>query len=500
MSFIQVSDLTFYYDGSYDNIFEHVSFRIDTDWKLALVGRNGRGKTTFLNLLLGKYEYQGSIVASETFDYFPFPVNGTERCTVDLLEEIAPDFQLWQIIRELSLLETDSEILYRPFCTLSNGEQTKVLLALLFSREHRFLLIDEPTNHLDAPARAILCRYLSQKSGFILVSHDRNFLDGCVDHVLAINKQNITVTKGNFSVWWENKQTEDASEQARNELLKKDIRRLTEAFDRTKTWSDDVEKSKIGNHSADRGYIGHKSAKMMKRAKSMEHRSLEAIEEKSSLLLNIETADSLKLFPQRHHKDLLVHMEGISIQYDNRTVLEHFHLDIRNGDRIVLSGSNGCGKSSILKTILGEYGPHSGIIETARGLIISYVAQDTSSLKGSLEEYAGNYKLDLTLFQTMLRKLDFSREQFGKRMEDYSGGQKKKVLLARSLCEKAHLYLWDEPLNFIDIFSRMQIESLILQAKPTMVLVEHDSFFTNSVGTTVRNLTDLPCPPPHAFS
>ena len=96
--------------------------------------------------------------------------------------------------------------------TLSHGEQTKILLAILFARENHFLLIDEPTNHLDMEARDVVRDYLSGKEGFILVSHDRYFLDGCIDHILAVNRQEINIEKGNFSSWWENKQRRDIFE------------------------------------------------------------------------------------------------------------------------------------------------------------------------------------------------------------------------------------------------------------------------------------------------
>lgn len=187
MSLIKVENLTFACPGSYDNIFEHVSFQIDSDWKLGLVGRNGRGKTTFLN------------------------------------------------------------------------------------QEH-FLLIDEPTNHLDLRARGIVSDYLNHKKGFILVSHDRSFLDGCVDHILSINRADIQVRRGNFSQWLENREKQEAAEMAANERLTKEIGRLDEAAQRSAGWSDQVEKSKFSRNSGskvDRGYVGHKSAKMMKRAKSL---------------------------------------------------------------------------------------------------------------------------------------------------------------------------------------------------------------------------------------
>ena len=149
----------------------------------------------------------------------------------------------------------------------------------------------------------------------------------------------------------------------------------------------------------------------------------------------------------------------------------------------MLEGQNGCGKSSVLKTIFGDKISYTGKIELAGGLKISYVSQDTAHLKGTLTEYAREHELDETLFKALLRKLDFSRTQFDKRIEEFSGGQKKKVLIAGSLCERAHLYLWDEPLNYIDIFSRMQIEDLIAEFEPTMILVEHDKRFVEKIAT-----------------
>ena len=119
----------------------------------------------------------------------------------------------------------------------------------------------------------------------------------------------------------------------------------------------------------------------------------------------------------------------------------------------------------------------SGSMELASELTISYVNQDASKLTGSLKKYAEAHKLDYSLFLTLLKKLDMNRVQFEKNIEDYSEGQKKKVLLAASLLTPAHIYIWDEPLNYIDIFSRMQIEQLIETYKPTMIVVEHDTRF-----------------------
>ena len=149
MSLIRVNNLTFGYNGNHPNIFENVSLNIDTDWKLGLIGRNGKGKTTFLKLLQGKYEYEGSISKSVDVDYFPFEETNKDRMSIEIINEIAPAAEDWKIIKELNLLNTDTEILYRNFKLLSGGEQVKILLISLFLKENNFLLIDEPTNHLD---------------------------------------------------------------------------------------------------------------------------------------------------------------------------------------------------------------------------------------------------------------------------------------------------------------------------------------------------------------
>ena len=481
MSMIRVENLTFYYPSSFDPVFENANFQIDTEWNLGLIGRNGRGKTTLLKILLGEYEYSGRIVSSVLFDYFPFPVSDKTQMTDDILTEICPNVPRWELMRELSYLKVEEDVLWRPFETLSNGEQTKVLLAALFLKEGNFLLIDEPTNHLDIRARRQLADYLKRKKGYLLVSHDRYLLDECTDHILSLNRTDIEVQSGNFSSWMENFERQQKFERNQNERLRKDIRRLKESARQSEGWSNQVEASKIG--AADKGYVGHKAAKMMKRSKAAQARQEKALIEKSKLLKNEESVDLLKMNPLSYHSNTLVSFSDTAIIYDQKQICDPVTFKVEQGERVIIDGKNGSGKSSLLKVLLNYPIEHTGKVETGSGVIISYVPQDTSDLEGTLTEFANQHKVEESLFKTVLRKMDFERIQFEKNMREFSEGQKKKVLLAKSLCESAHLYVWDEPLNYMDVYSRMQIEQLILHFSPTMLLVEHDVIFGDRVAT-----------------
>ncbi len=489
MAMIKVEHLTFSYPGSYDAVFENVSFQIDTNWRLGFVGRNGRGKTTFLQLLLGMHAYEGKIEAPVQFDYFPYPVEDASACTREVLRRICPGAADWEVERELGFLQVQPATLAQPFQTLSNGERTKALLAALFLNDARFLLLDEPTNHLDTAARKVVASYLRRKKSFILVSHDRMFLDACVDHILSINRTNIEVQNGGFSSWMENFERQQAFERSQQACLKKDVARLQAASRRAAAWSDKAESAKKGVKIAglkpDAGHVGHNAAKAMQRAKSIEARQKQAIEQKAALLQNAETADALKLTPLPFHADRLAAFSDVRVCYGAREICSHISLEVRQGERIALEGKNGSGKSSLLKLLLGESIPHTGVVSVSSGLVISYVPQDTSFLCGLLSDYARERRIDESLFKAILRKMDFSRAQFDKDMADFSGGQKKKVFIAASLCEKAHLYLWDEPLNFIDIYSRMQIETLLQGFSPSMLFVEHDRAFQEHIATRV---------------
>ena len=489
MALITIKDISFSYPGAAGPLFEHVSLSLDSRWRLGLAGANGRGKSTLLRLLCGALvPAAGRIAMPCAAALFPFNVPEGELCAYEIAGRLFPGAGDWALAREAGLLGVSEEALCRPFSTLSGGEATKLLLAMLFAGEERFLLLDEPTNHLDVHGRELVARYLRRKDGFLLVSHDRAFLNSCVDHVLALNRSDAWVMQGDYDAWQERFDQQNAWEEARNEDLKRDIVRLEASARRAARWSDRCEKGKFHvapseTAAVDRGYVGARSAALMKRSANTQRRRERAVEERRGLLHNVERVGELRLTVLRHPKETLVRVEEGVVRYDGRVVCEGLRFDIRRGDRVALTGPNGAGKSSVLRALCGAGGALEGKVSLASGLIVSYVPQEAEGLCGGMRDFIQRNGLDETLFKAILRNMDMSREHFDQDLSELSQGQKKKLLLARSLCTPAHLYLWDEPLNYIDVLSRRQVENLILRYAPTLLVVEHDARFLETVCT-----------------
>jgi len=512
MSTIQIRNLSFTYPASYAPVFSGLNFTMDSSWRLGLVGRNGRGKTTLIRLLARELIGTGEIISSVKFDRFPFACDEEKSARCVMRAAIAP-YDMWEL-RMNALLAAEDEVslaewgeieaeyaahdgyqideliareagklgitesnLERPFSSFSPGEQTRMQLAALFLKKNHFLLIDEPTNHLDMRGRQLVADYLRGKQGFLLVSHDRWFLDQTVDHICALEKTGVHVEKGNYSSYRENKRLRDEFEIEKNERLAEDIRRLHETAREKATWSERVESTKIGEHTYDRGRVGHLAAKAMKRSISIQTRIERQIEEKEALLKDLEYASPLSLHPLVSNARHLMRLNNVAAGYGDKKVISGLTMDVMRGDKIAIVGPNGAGKSTLLKLLMGQIQPMEGRFTRAGGLTISYMPQRAEALRDTPVEYAGQQGLQLDFFLMLLRKLDFPREAFERGMEDYSMGQRKKVLLAASMAKHAHLYIWDEPLNYMDLESREQIENMLAESDATMIFIEHDRRF-----------------------
>ncbi len=518
MAAIQVRQLSFTYPGSFAPVFSGLDFTMDSSWRLGLVGRNGRGKTTLLKLLSGQLQGQGQVLSGTAFDLFPPETDENQSALRALRQAVGPfdimeqemarllslgdeaSLQRWGelehaysaadgyiidalIARESDKMGIDPLVLGRDFGSFSPGERTRLLLAALFLRKNRFLLIDEPTNHLDLPGRRIAGDYLAGKQGFLLVSHDRAFLDRSVDHIMALQRNSVRIEAGNYSSYRQNKSLRDDFEQEENARLNKDIKRLTISGHEKAAWSDKIEAGKIGGHEADRGYIGARSAAMMKRSLAIRHRIDKRVHEKEGLLKDIEFNAPLSLQALKHPARVLLKAVDLGFAYGDRNLISHLNLQLAQGQRLAITGRNGAGKSTLLKLLGGTLTPTCGSILRPGDLIISVLPQETFGFNGTPVDLAGRLHLPLDHFLMLLRKFDFPREAFLRDVRGFSLGQQKKLLLAASMAKQAHLYLWDEPLNYIDLESREQIEGMLTDTTATLVFIEHDEHFLRRVAT-----------------
>jgi lincosamide and streptogramin A transport system ATP-binding/permease protein len=482
MSTIIIKDLSFNYPGG-DPLFSSLSLNIDTSWKLGLVGRNGRGKTTLLRLLEGTLEHKGNITTPFPLQYFPPEILNEGLNALEFTLALRPDKELWEwkLKREADFLKLSENTLKRPLGELSGGERVKVLLSILFTEDEVFPLIDEPVRNLDLDGRKVVARYLSLKKGFILVSHDRELLDVAVDHILALNPEGAELSHGNFSVWWENRQREEKRRELDNLKLKKDIKRLEEAAQKSSNWAKSTEKEKFGHGPVDRGFVGRKAAKMQKKSKNITRRREKAVEERAGILKTQKKTSELSLKPLHFEGDVIARAMGLSAGYDDKSVLTDLSFTIKQGDRLALKGPNGSGKSLFMKLLLGEGRINKGELKISSRAIISYVPQNPETTDINLREIAIERGQDEGRFKSLLRLLGFTVEDLNSELSSLSLGQRKKVFLALSILTEAHLYLWDEPLSNVDVISRMEIENLLAKSNITLIVCEHDSTFLEKV-------------------
>lgn len=481
---ITINNLTFAYPGQ-EPLFNHCDLNISSDWKLGLLGRNGRGKTTLLKILQKQLSFQGNIQTNLQFNYYPLSIKEADDFTWHVLISSGYQGEQWQIERELNLMSTPVDLLWQPFNSLSGGEQTRIMLATLFAQDKYFPLLDEPTNHLDQDGRNQIAQYLkAKKNGFIITSHDQDFLDKVIDHSLVIEQHQLVLTHGNYSDYFIHKQQRDSTAIKKNENLLKDIHHLQQVRQAKSQWAQQAENEKKNNSHADKGFIGAKAAKMMKKATIMKGRLDTAIEERKGLLNEVEKVVPLTLNVLPTHDQSLLTINSLTLAYPNKQLCTDLTMNVKRNDQVLLCGNNGTGKSSIIKAILGTFnGKQSGEINLSSTLKISTVKQNYSNNHGSLRRFASSSNINYDEFLNLLRKLGMGRATFNVPIEKMSMGQQKKVELARSLATPAHLYLWDEPLNYLDTYNQQQLIQLIQEKRPPMLIIEHDQNFINQIAT-----------------
>lgn len=523
MSQITLHSVSYHYDNPYVNVFSDLTLNIDLAWRTGVIGRNGKGKSTLLGLIAGKLSPRRGILHTpvETM-YFPYAIPDISLPTIHVIQDAIAPFRKWvkemellanqtdqksilrfgeiladfehlggyeiesAIVREMAEIGLDENTAERPFRLLSAGEQTKALISALFLRVHSFPLIDEPTNHLDLNGRQQLADYLSRKQGFILVSHDRLFLDTCVDHVLSINRDDIRLEKGSLSQWLSRREIVEEQEKQKSEQLLREIRSLKRAAGNRRRWANAKERQKIG--ASDKGFVGHQAAKQMKRALNIEKRLQDRIEEKETLLTNVEHAGMLKLRRVSTSPERLLTVDNITVDRNGQRVLDDLSLTLNREERLAVIGPNGCGKTTLMDVISGELTPSAGSINLPKHLSVFRSHQTPCWQDGLLRRRLKQSNINETEFRHVMAAFGVRGDIFERPLETFSHGERKKIELCRSFLTPHHLLLWDEPLNYIDMISREQIEETVLAFRPSIIFVEHDRAFIDNIATSVLSL------------
>jgi lincosamide and streptogramin A transport system ATP-binding/permease protein len=550
MASIVFDQVQFHYRDPFQDVFGGLDLTIETGWRTALVGRNGRGKTTLLRLVAGALEpTAGRLLVPVEARLFPGRPPDPARSTLEAVRSAIAPYDDWRremaalaergaadesaglaalhagspleapapsaapdaaalarwaelaerfdaaggwdvdarIERELALLGLEPSALERPFGSLSGGEQTRALVAALFLAPGVFALIDEPTNHLDLAGRERLMEYLAGKPGFLLASHDRALLDGCADHTIAIERSGVTCARGGYSTWKREHDRRQEQERRRRETLEREVATLRRASRDRREGAMKKEREKRG--AGDKGFIGRRAAKQMRRALDIERRVERRIEERSTLLRDWEKERTLALQPSERSPEALLRVTELSLRLPSRVLFERVSFTVRRGERIVVVGSNGCGKTKLLDLVAGEALPGVFVVEGRATLAararVARAHQVPCWREGSLRDRLREGAIDETRFRNVLGALGVEGDLFEHPLETLSQGQLKKVELARSFLDEQDLLVWDEPMNYLDAPSRERIEEAILAASPAALVVEHDRAFIDRIATEV---------------
>ncbi len=498
-------------------LFDNLNFHIDEGQKCGLVGANGAGKTSLFKVITGEMELDSGEIflsPSASVGYLKQNIEYASEKTVlrEVMEEFSHLSDMEASLEEIRLalekepdealikkqdnLMTEYEaaggFIYksrargaliglgfseddfdRPFSSLSGGEKTRLLLARLLLGRHSLLLLDEPTNHLDMSSVRWLEGFLrSYQGSYIVISHDRYFLDRTTDVTLGLSNGKITSYTGSYSDFIKKKEADDAAKAKSYELKKKEIKRIEGIIARQKQWN---RERNIKTAESKQKMIDRIAATM------------ETPEEK-------EASIDFSFDAKEGGANEVLTVAGIKKSFGSNVILSGADMNIYKGERVFLLGDNGCGKTTLLKMIMGSEKPDFGTVRLGNGIYIGYYEQQHTNLcdgKTVFDEIADAYPgLDRTKIRSSLAAFLFRNDDCFKLIGSLSGGEKARVLLCKIMLSDSNFLILDEPTNHLDIFSKEALEDALKSYSGTILAVSHDRYFINALADKIYKMTD----------
>ena len=454
---IQVENLTKSFGER--TIFADVSFKIIDGEKIGIVGKNGAGKSTLIKILIGAEDFDGGKIfglRAEDIGYAEQIPHFTEKnLLAEMLSIGVQEFQAKKILFGLGF--TEIELAKNPN-EFSGGETAKISLAKALLNEPRILILDEPTNHLDIYAIDFLEDFIKNYRGTVItVTHDRHFLQNCVDKILDMENCKATMYPGNYEKFVQLKSERREYELKAYEKQQEEIAKL----------EDFVRRNKVRASTAKRA------------------RSRQIALDKMERLEKPPTEDILKI---NLHAEDSANRVLILDKINFKTIIKNFSAEIFKSEKIGLIGRNGAGKSTLLKIIVGDLKADSGEIKIGNRVKIGYLSQGHEELNENftaIDELVENFNLTEGRARTELARLNIFAEVADKKISALSGGEKTRIALAKLILSGANFLILDEPTNHLDLPAREAIESALKDFAGTILIVTHDRYLLDEVATRI---------------
>jgi len=451
-------------------ILDNISFKIGNNKKVALVGKNGCGKSTLFNVITGNYEYEkGSIkIESEVVGYIPQELSFEDEMVGEFLEKrLENSWDFYKVEKLVEDLEFTNFDQYQEIKTMSEGQKMKLKILETLLTDPTVLLIDEPTNHLDIEGILWFEKYVKNLDKTVLmISHDREFLNNTVDEIWEIENKKLLVFVGNY---------DDYKEQKLKLIDKwnEDYVRFVRKKHQLETLLENVRKIKDGKK---RGTAVSSAKKRIDR--EIEGNKKEKYVNKKMNQVNFETGIT--------HSKLMIRFDDVTKTYKDKPVFENMSFELRGGEKVWLLGPNGAGKSTIVKMIMGVEQATSGEVKIGENLKIGYFAQKQTHLdfEQNIHDFfvkeTGCFYYDAF---GLLGKFMFEKKDLTKKVGELSPGQRARFAFALFAYKNYDMLILDEPDNHLDIDTKEVLEDSLRNYKGTLLLISHDRFFVERLGT-----------------